>query len=90
LSRVVVVVAIARLTIIHSLGTMSSAADEARLQNARETIDCMSIDLMRISLTTPKADHVALHDMSQLLQTGELPLSTLIRRRTSGLTSRAR
>jgi hypothetical protein len=78
LSRVVVVVPLARLAIIHSLGTMSSAADEARLQNARETIDCMFIDVVGISLMTPKADHVALHDMSQLLQTGKLPFPTLI------------
>jgi hypothetical protein len=54
---------------------MSSAADEARLQNARETIDCMFIDVMGISLMMPKADYVALHDMSQLLQTGRLSSS---------------
>jgi hypothetical protein len=55
---------------------MSSAADEARLQNARETIDCMFIDVMGISPMIPKADdYVALHDMSQLLQTGRLSSS---------------
>ena len=49
---------------------MSSAGDEARLQNARETIDCMS----PLPFCHPcETDKKALHDLSQLLQTGTIP-----------------
>jgi hypothetical protein len=48
---------------------MSSAGDEARLQNARETIDCMSPSLAMNRVGT---NETALHDLSQLLQTGTI------------------